>query len=160
VKLTPSHGLLNSPFILILESTAAHPVMDLPEEKERLLHDGHGDTENQVPETTTKSRKYCGFSRREILLTTLIISLILLKIFLFKILFLDYKNESLWTVGHGHDAQGSLMNPESNINVTERHMGQLTYYTPGLASCGLRITKNDLICAISHELYGKISSPT
>ena len=123
--------------------------MAQPEEKEKLLHDN--DTENQSSEITTKARKYCGFSRREILLTTLIISLILFKMFLFKILFLDHKNESPWIKG-GHNGQGSIMSPD--LNATDMHQGQLTYYAPGLGSCGFWNTGDDFICAISHDLYG------
>ena len=126
--------------------------MAQPEEKEKLLPDD--DTESQSSEITTKARKYCGFSRREILLTTLIISLILFKIFLFKILFLDHKNEFPWRKGNGHYGQGSIMSPE--VNATDMHQGQLTYYAPGLGSCGFWNTQDDFICAISHKLYGTI----
>jgi len=34
------------------------------------------------------------------------------------------------------------------------YSGDLTYYDPGLGSCGITSTENDLICAISWELYG------
>jgi hypothetical protein len=34
------------------------------------------------------------------------------------------------------------------------YTGDLTYYAPGLGSCGITSSASDMICAISHELYG------
>ena len=34
------------------------------------------------------------------------------------------------------------------------YSGDLTYYAPGLGSCGITNSDTDMICAISHELYG------
>jgi hypothetical protein len=34
------------------------------------------------------------------------------------------------------------------------YTGQLTYYGPGLGACGITSSSTDLICAISHELFG------
>src|SRR5271170_866571 len=34
------------------------------------------------------------------------------------------------------------------------YSGDLTYYAPGLGACGITSTSQDMICAISHQLFG------
>ena len=38
------------------------------------------------------------------------------------------------------------------------YSGDLTYYGPGLGSCGITSTDADMICAISHQLYGTLAA--
>ncbi|KAL8740005.1 MAG: hypothetical protein Q9190_007241 [Brigantiaea leucoxantha] len=53
---------------------------------------------------------------------------------------------------------GVGLNGNSNQNLPlpsnkQQFVGDLTYYSPGLGSCGITSSDNDNICAVSHILY-------
>ncbi|KAB8078839.1 RlpA-like double-psi beta-barrel-protein domain-containing protein-containing protein [Aspergillus leporis] len=46
------------------------------------------------------------------------------------------------------------------LPTTHGHLytGDLTYYDPGLGSCGITSSSNDLVCAVSHDLFDAAST--
>jgi hypothetical protein len=126
-------------------------VVHSKEEKTSLIDDRDHELQEELS-TKSPRRKYLCLTRRELILSTVIISLILFKIFMFKILFLNDKLSP--PSDHDRLSTGFTEGP-GGVNVTgEMHSGQLTYYAPGLGSCGLWNSQDDYICAISHDLYG------
>ncbi|CUA74481.1 hypothetical protein RSOLAG22IIIB_11236 [Rhizoctonia solani] len=63
---------------------------------------------------------------------------------------------TFWLNG-GNDAPADIISNSvvttSSIDPSGTHVGDLTYYTPGLGACGRTNTPSDMIAAISHKLF-------
>ncbi|KAF1813211.1 hypothetical protein P152DRAFT_374586, partial [Eremomyces bilateralis CBS 781.70] len=89
------------------------------------------------------NRQYLGLRRRTFLIILVAIFLSLLALIL---------GLSIGLSGKG--SKQNLPLPTS----AEAHTGDLTYYNPGLGSCGIDSTDNDPIVAVSHLLYDAVST--
>jgi len=93
-----------------------------------------------------------GYRRRNVLIIiAIVVALIILVIGLAVRLSQKHRNSMLLPLTTVSNDSQSLPLPGDTGGI---YSGDLTYYAPGLGSCGITSTDKDLICAISHKLYG------
>ena len=94
-----------------------------------------------------------GYRHRTVLLITAVVLLLLILEISFLPLFLLKCQNST------HSKRDIQPGEKDAILVSTTYKGQMTFYQPGLGSCGIQSTSKDLICAISKDLYGTPPSP-
>ena len=93
-----------------------------------------------------------GYRRRNVLIIiAIVVALIILVIGLAVGLTQKHRNSMFLPLTIASNGSQSLPLPGDTGGI---YSGDLTYYAPGLGSCGITSTDKDLICAISHKLYG------